>query len=371
MIQTIPQWTWTLISSNIYATTLHNQTPGLEFYHVTVPAGDPAPAALVRPNIPLDATELFKNPNVFANADEHVLKFQDQQDLYVFCFSKDKQNSSDGILVVKDGAGSSLPTNPSGGIDVNMQDQTTPSVEHFMYEEIQDVVIQGPVVSGQNVINLDPGHGFTNPLGFDKDYLNIHYVDTVIGGFAGVRFSQHAVVAVVGDQISITPPIGYALDPLNVEYSKRVNVNMAVIGTFGAPVTFITYPPNGLEWDITRIIVDMILTSAADDGKFGNIPALANGVHFGFEGDLFQEYQLAIFDNGSWRASAYDVNNTVRSGGAGDFGMAVRKTAAGQDKLGVAIRLQGIYNDRFIHRVQDDLTGLVRYRIKAMGHVVE
>jgi hypothetical protein len=260
----------------------------------------------------------------------------------------------------------------SNSVDVNIQDQTTPPIEHFMYQELADVVIAGTLIKGTNVITLEAGHGFAAPVAPNKDYLNIHYVDTSIPALVGVRFSQHAVVGVAGNDISITPPIAYDLNPVNVETSKRVNVNMAIAGgTHLSPIRFETRPPNGLKWDLTRFIGDMILTSLADDGLFGNIAALTNGVYFGFEGDNFTDYQLAIFDNGGWRASAYDVEATVRSGGSGDFGLAIRKTSAGQDKLGVAIRLDGELNDKFIKSLQDDLSSLVRYRIKIMGHVVE
>jgi hypothetical protein len=265
-----------------------------------------------------------------------------------------------------------VPIEVDGSIPVMTQNRTTPSVEHFMYQELNDVVITGTPAKGTNVLTLSPGHSFVAPVAPNKDYLNIHYVDEGIGGFVGVRFNQFAVVAVVGDQVTITPPLPYDLDPAKVEFSKRVNVNMGIAGgTLAAPIKFQTYPPDGLKWDLTRLIADMILTSAADDGKFGNIPALANGVYFGFESPAFTEYQLSIFDNGGWRASAYDVETTIRSGGGGDFGLAVRKTSAGEDKLGVAIRLDGALGDSFVKYLQDDLALLGRYRIRVMGHVVQ
>lgn len=257
-------------------------------------------------------------------------------------------------------------------LDVSIQDQTTPSIEHFMWEDLNDITISTDLSKGENVIPLVAGHGIVNASGNDRDYINIYYndpADTVT--FVGNRFSQHAVVGINVNDISISPPIPYDLVVANVTSSKRVNVNMARLGTFLAPITFQAYPPNNIEWDLTRIIADKILTSLADDGLFGNIAALTNGIYFGFEGDNFTEYQLTIFDNGGWRASAFDVQYTTRSGGGGTFGMAVRKTSAGQDKLGVAIRLTPSTNDKFIVKIQDDLTLIDRFRIKVMGHVVE
>ena len=146
---------------------------------------------------------------------------------------------------------------------------------------------------------------------------------------------------------------------------------MNVLGTFGAPIKFQTYPPNGLKWDLTRFIADMILTSGADDGKFGNLAQLANGEYFGFESPAFTQYALTVFDNGDFRSSAFDVLYTSRSGGGGDFGMATRKTSSGQDKLGVTVRLDGALSDTFNKYTQDDLQLLIRYRIKIMGHIVD
>jgi hypothetical protein len=205
----------------------------------------------------------------------------------------------------------------------------------------------------------------------DRDYINIHYVAPLIQGFIGARCNQFAVVGISGNNISITPPLPYDLDVTKIETSKRVNVNMSVIGSFLSPQKFETRPPNGLQWDLTRFIGDMILTSLADDALFGNIPALQNGIFYGFEGDNFTEYQLAVFDNGGYRASAFDVQYTTRSGGGGDFGLTVRKTSAGMDKMGVAIRLDGLTNDKFVKYIQDTLVTIPRYRIKIMGHVVD
>ena len=171
-----------------------------------------------------------------------------------------------------------------------------------------------------------------------------------------MRFNQFTVIAVAGNNISITPPLPYNFIAANVETSKRVSVNMNVLGTFASPIKFETHPPNGQQWDLTRLIPDMILGTGGDDGKFGDIAGgVLNGEYFGFEGDLFTEYQVSIFDNGDLRSTAFDLHYPARSGGSGDFGLGTRKTVAGQDKSGVAIRLNGTNNDKFVKYTQEDL----------------
>jgi len=118
-------------------------------------------------------------------------------------------------------------------------------------------------------------------------------------------------------------------------------------------------------------MIAMVLDSNPDDGLFGNIAKLTNGVFFGTEGDDSQGYLVNVFDNAGFRLSAYDVAYTTRSSGGGSYGMSVRKTFAGQDKYGVAVRLQGLMNEKFVLYAQDDLTGIVEFKIKLMGHLTQ
>ena len=247
--------------------------------------------------------------------------------------------------------------------DVFIQDQHTAPIEHFLAQPLENVIIQSPVAQLSNTFVLNLGHGAD--VG---EFLEIRYVD-----YANslLRHFQSRIVTVVGQTVRTGMPISFNFDPAKVQTAEIVNVNMAVIGDVDARVRFRTFPPDRLEWDITRSIVDMILDSGADDGKFGNINALTWGVFFGFEGARSSEYLVNIIDNGGWRSTAFDTTYTTRSGGGGDFGMTTRKTAAGQDKYGVTIRLDGRLQDNFVKYIQDPLGGLVRYRTKIMVHVVD
>lgn len=256
--------------------------------------------------------------------------------------------------------------NGKRSLEVNNPISENPAVEHFMYQELSDVVILNDPVQMSNQIDLQAGHGFIAPVAPNRDYLNIHYHDLSLEGFIGTRFSQHAVTAVNVNQITITPPIAYDFLAAGAESTKRVNVNMAVNGSVSA-VKFKSSPPNGQIWDLYRFIIDMILATAGDDGKFGNLTQLTNGTYVGFESPEYTEYQLALFDNGDYRASAFDVIYPDRAGGGGDFAMASRKTLT---RSGSIITLRGS-DEIFAKYIQDDLTGLVRYRVKVGGSIAE
>lgn len=261
-----------------------------------------------------------------------------------------------------------IKTAPGDSVDVFIQDQTTPPVEFWMSRTLNAVTINTAAGSRTNTLVLDPGH-----LVVVGDFLNIYQEDNNFLG-AGLErksFTQVEVVSVVTNTIRIDKYLGFDLDPAKVVFSNRVSVEQNVLGTLDTPVKFELCVPDNLIWDLTRIMPVMVLASAGDDGLFGDIAALANGVAFGFESDVFDGYLVNIKANAGFRATAFDVVYTTRSGGQGSYGMAVRKSFAGRDKYGVAIRLEGETNDCFVKYVQDDLTDINSYRDKIMGHYTE
>jgi hypothetical protein len=254
----------------------------------------------------------------------------------------------------------------SKDVDVFTQDQTTPPIEYFLTQLVNAVTITTAQAETDNTIILQAGHGV-----LEGELIEIYSEETLGSGEVFKRFIQVRVVDVATNTIRIGQFIGFALDPANIVFSNRVTDDLNVLGSLASPKRFRMGPPNGFKWDLTRLMVAMILDSLPDDGLFGNVAQLTNGIFFGFEGDESKNYLVNIFANAGFRSTAYDVNYATRSVPAGSYGLSVRKTFAGRDKYGVAIRLFGETNDEFVMYVQDDLTDLVEFKIKIMGHIVE
>lgn len=251
--------------------------------------------------------------------------------------------------------------------DVAVQDQTTPPIEYFLTRELNDVVITNELIRTSNRIELQSGHGFVV-----DDFIEIYNEDSITPNITLKRYAQLRVVVVDTDTIYVGNYLGFNVDSESLIFSKRTSGNMAVLGSIEAPVKFSVGPPNGLKWDLTRTIVSMVLDSQPDDSEFGDIVGgLTNGIFYGFEGDLFSEYLINIRINSEFRGTAYDVTYQSRSVPTGSYGLCMRKSFAGQDKYGVAIRLNGPNNDRFVIYIQDDLTDIAEFNQKIMGHVVE
>jgi len=143
-------------------------------------------------------------------------------------------------------------------------------------------------------------------------------------------------------------------------------IDMDVVGSAGTPVVFSIGPPSGEVWHITRFLIAMAHSSAGDLGLFGDIAALTNGV-------VVRTYLNSVYRTlTNWKTNAdmssdmYDVSFDTRSGGGGSYGTSGRWSI---DRTAAAIALDGTNGDKIQVVIQDDVSSLDFFRIKAQGHV--
>jgi hypothetical protein len=106
--------------------------------------------------------------------------------------------------------------------------------------------------------------------------------------------------------------------------------------------------------------------TAMDDGKFGGIGALPNGIVLRVNNGVIQNL-WNVKTNGELGLLCYDSAYADRAP-SGQFGFRFRNTYAGQAKHGVVIRLD--QNDTLEVLIQDNLSALLDFRMMAQGHVV-
>lgn len=159
--------------------------------------------------------------------------------------------------------------------------------------------------------------------------------------------------------------------PLDNDYINGTTILKAIvdlnttIGSLVAPISYKYFPQAGRIEHIHRIISSMIHPSAADDSKFGDMVALINGVVFRAQiGGI-----LGTFTN--WKSNRdlildmVDVIYTDKAG-PGLFGTRARGSFS---ELDVAIVLDQSQGDFLEILIQDNITALSSFRIKAQGHV--
>lgn len=252
-----------------------------------------------------------------------------------------------------------LAAMPGQGVDVNVQDQTTDRLSLFLAQVLGLVTAMSGTAKDADTFNITTDG-----------------VVPAVGNFICMQEDQKitqeeiiAVTPVAGNEYTIQIAV-----PLDYDYTTNgscsvQNVEMAIDGSIAEQV-FAVGPKQG-SWDITRMMVSMVLSSAGDDGLFGNIAALTNGQYFRKEDSGDAQNLFIVKENSDFAIEGYDVAYPIRSGGGGSHGMRSRITFGGQDKSGVVIRLKADSNDTFKSVIRDNLGGINRYRIKVQGHVVE
>ena len=265
-----------------------------------------------------------------------------------------------GVTVVNETGEPVKVTN--GGLDVNIQDQTTEIIDLHLSQLIQEITIVTNTSIDDTIVTI-------NSASEPTDGNTVCFKEAV-------AFYQGEILSHVSNganwDITLDTPLDYAFTTSG-GCSER-NINLAIDGSSGN-IEFIVSPANltsGTKWDIVRFILQINDTTAMDDGKFGGITGgLDNGIFFRIKNGITKN----IFNaktNGDLAAHMFDltyVDDTF--GPSGQYGLRGRRTFAGPSKNGVVIRLNADTEDVFECVVQDDLTDLTNFQVIVQGHIVE
>jgi hypothetical protein len=238
-------------------------------------------------------------------------------------------------------------------LDVMLSDPTTPPLIVYLNEV--DCVTS--IVSNFNIDEYDIE--VADATGFDVgDYIGVFNTNAA-------RFYAANVLAIDGTTITLDTPSDF--DFLVGDRVQCGSKEMNVDGSGTNRIFSIRADPSiDITIDVTRVIIHIIGTSTMDDAKFGDIDALLRGVVLRRIDGITQN----IFNaktNGEFGEIAFDKEYDTKAP-AGFTGFSCRLTFAGQNKMGVAIRLGPDDDLQLI--VQDDLSDLISFRVVAEGHLV-
>jgi len=150
--------------------------------------------------------------------------------------------------------------------------------------------------------------------------------------------------------------------PVEVSYIDMAATGL--IGTISDPQEYFVAPDQGDVWYISRILFSMVHSTAGDLGLFGNLSALTNGLVMRVRIDGVYYTFTNWKTNADIKSDMFDVAFDARSGGQGSFGTSGRGTFK---ETGSVIRLDGDTNDTFEIYIQDNITALGFFTIKAQG----
>jgi len=144
--------------------------------------------------------------------------------------------------------------------------------------------------------------------------------------------------------------------------------SMDTNGTLASPQSFKVAPQANEVWHLISILIEITHGTAGDNGLFGNLTELTNGVvlrrYDGLTGkfNTFTNWKT----NGGIVTDTGQVDYSFRSGGGGSYGT----NAYGNFKnnAGATVYLNGANGDYLEILIQDNLTALDRFRVKVQGH---
>jgi hypothetical protein len=239
------------------------------------------------------------------------------------------------------------------GVKSYVQDQKTPSLSTpFLQERNLATIAVDTVVESRNV-TLEAGHNAVA-----GDILELADLGSGI-------FMQSEITDVTVNVIECDQPINtvYTSTDIAVVSTREMNVNGLI-----TPQIFSVLPLPDQEGDMVRVTFELQDNASMDFSTFGGLPELANGCVLRVKlGDGTFRNIFNFKNNGDIIIESFD-HDFLPATGMNIRGFIARLTWGGQSKHGVVIPLDGALDEELQLVIQDDLTGLTRFRMKAQGH---
>lgn len=266
-------------------------------------------------------------------------------------------NYTDGRIIkvaLTDGNGSII-NSFNGAINIHDADSHHSIVNEFFHQHTTTTTTFAQnAPAGSTDINLTSATGFA--VG---DYLHL----------------QDGLIETVHPKITVLTGTIATLDrPLDNSFVAGDTITktlqtMNVSATLASPQSFKIHPSNNEVWHIEAIKLEMTHSTAGDNGLFGNLTALTNGVvlrrYDGLTGKFY------TFTN--WKTNAGilldmdSIDYNTRSSGGGTYGT----DAFGnfRTNAGSVVYLNAANGDYLEILVQDNLSSLLSFRVKVQGHI--
>lgn len=253
-----------------------------------------------------------------------------------------------------------LVNNETGGVDVNIQDQTTRPFAvqvNQMLDSTSYSLASSPVI-GSYELELNTVSGLS--LGDKITFLEQN-------GMPQVYFGQ--IQGISGNTITLNDQVPYSFVPINTTVFTFEN-DITVDGS-STPVVYGLTNVFDEALDITRVIFKCTDNVEMHDGLFCGEDQLTRGVLFRkYTSDGYYINYWNVRSNAKWGLLAFDTSYDTNGKPPDDtYGFGSRLTYGGQSKHGVVIRLEP--NERIELVIQDDLTSISGASLMVEGHFVQ
>jgi len=261
-------------------------------------------------------------------------------------------------IAIGDATGKTMTLEPNGSLPVTLQDQTTPTTVVPLSKVSNTTTVAALGVVDTRTIQVTSATGF-----IDGAFI-------VIADLVNNRYYiGYQVGAISGLTVTLDTPLdfAYAVGATITNGNTNMNVDGSVTPqVFGLRVSDPGLP---LTVDITRLMFICTTTSTVDLSKFGDIAGgLTNGIVIRRRDGTYNNIVNAK-TNAGLKGIMFDFDILEKSKPSqGQDGFVGRLTFAGQDKMGVTLRIGPSEDLECI--IQDNLTSITSFTIIAEGSVV-
>lgn len=172
------------------------------------------------------------------------------------------------------------------------------------------------------------------------------------------------VTGVSGDVVTLDSPIdiAYAIGST----IETVSIELNATGSLASPITYVAGPPTSQVWHITNMTLTMSDNVDMDDGKFGGMTALTNGV------TVRTKRNNVYHTLTNWKNNSAIIRDTglityASKAPAGTYGLSSEWNI--KEHTESSLILNGATSDKIEVLVQDNLSDLLSFRIKVQGHI--
>jgi hypothetical protein len=264
----------------------------------------------------------------------------------------------------------------TGGVEVSMQDQYTPTIDSYMLKSLQSPVNPDSAISDGDIV-LDI---LTASLGSITTGSRLFVAEAGLDSFwQPIVKGLNADTPVVGTtrlDLDVPAPIDMttSANVFLVEDDLSNHFTTPDHPTIASPDSFKANNNDVVAYDITRIILQIQTSTAPELSDFGDIAGgLASAVD---EGPIVLRHWVNAqghfhniarwYNNLDLMGWMFDLDLISGFGASGDKGLKGRMTFGGSSKHGVVIRLE--QNDYLEALIQDDLSDLTSFKIMVQGH---
>lgn len=223
---------------------------------------------------------------------------------------------------------------------------------YLIREDKTDITLVSDVTIGALTIEVSSGHGFL------ANQTPPHYLTIECSH----SFQQRQVADVNGNLITLKAPLSHAYEANDTMITRGIiDMNQdasSVNQSFGFS------PRKGLiPVDISDVIITMTHTVAGDDGKFGGIDSLVNGMLVAKQNSILQPLEI-YFSNADFKDLGWTVTYTEKgSGGTRATDISINLVQI----FGKEIRVDPRILENIKATLRDNFSTLTRFRVSLLG----